>query len=347
MGDRVSINVRPVAPGQEILAADYNRLAAAINILSNGLGATARRGTGEYKPRAASVSMIFMLSATTVSEEGGEDVSETVSVYVPEKIAPFVRTSFNSENAPSDTEFFVSEEHERSGDWLDLGELSGDIFAWLDPDSGSVRFTDDLSDVSDGSVFLRIGEVSGSGAERTAVNSFLGVFSFAFAPDSAVPLDDKKFESLGFTAADALQIHGFDGSSPDQMISVETTGGLAGASGTLLEDGRAPKFDILVRFKSEDGKELVTKYLSKDVFAQILGAHEVSVKDADDKVQKIFVFHKKSDEEEEEEEADGGDGETSCEDEFPGEEGSGGPEPEYEFPRDGEEPFPGKSQKCW
>lgn len=351
----MSANLREVHSGEFVRADDFNRLIRHVkaNTISSTIGLLMERSPSGLvlrapRPQSATSrspeasSLVFSLKLSV-----GEEEAETVSVYVPEKIAPFVRTAINSENAPTINEFFVSGEYERSGDWLDIGDLTGDIFAWLDPDSGSVRFTDDLSDVADGSVFLRIGEVSGSGAARTAVNSFLGVFSFAFAPDSAVPIEDKKFESLGFTAADAIQIHGFDGSSPDQMIAVETTGGLAGASGTLLEDGRAPKFDILVRFRSEDGKELTVKYLSKDVFAQILGAHEISVKDAEDKVQTIFVFHKKSDEEEEAEEADGGDGETSCEDEFPGNAGSGGPESEYEFPRDGEEPFPGKSEKCW
>lgn len=345
-------NLQKVQPGTEIKASHINALIDAIRAcspLSCGPGLRMNTTTSGFSiqlvPKHArqavpspSLDLVFSLKLSV-----GEEEAETVSVYVPEKIAPFVRTAINSENAPTINEFFVSDEYERSGDWLDLGELSGDIFAWLDPDSDSVKFTDDLSEVSDGAVSLRIGEIS----DGEATNSFLGVFSFSPAPDSCVPADLLTFASIGFTDNGSIQIHGFDGNTEGQMLDPESTEGLQDASGTILDDGKIERFDLIVRCRSDDGTKIETKYISKDSLARILGAHEVSIKDSEGKAKNIYVFHKKSDEEEEAEEADGGDGETSCEDEFPGNAGSGGQEPEYEFPRDGEEPFPGKSEKCW
>lgn len=340
MADKVTIDIRPVSPNQEILAADYNRLVDAIRKIVNAMGVATRRGTGEYKQKVDSKQNVFDLS---VSED--EEGASIVSVFVPESVPPFIRTSFNSDSAPTVNEFFADGSYERTGDWVSLGELSGDIVAWLDPESDSIKFTDDYSDVSDGAVSLKIGEVD---EEGVATNSFTGIFSFAFAPDGVFSLSDARdLKSIGFRSDGVIQLQGFDGKSSEQMFVFNSTpGGLTDASGTAIEDGKMDKFDLLVRTESDDGAKTTLKYMSKDVLAQMLGAHEIEVKDSEDKPRTIYVFHKKLTPEEEESGENGSGEDEECGEPFPGSDGSGSGS-DFEWPDDGSGDFPGKANPCW
>lgn len=140
MGDRVSINVRPVAPGQEILATDYNRLAAAINLLSNSLGATERRGTGTFVPPVRAFDFINKLDLR----------DNEIWIYAPSGVPSLFYWGESGSTGPVAsgavewrTPAYVDSALTRDGDWVNtgLGEVSS-IYAYID--SGAVKFSADV-----------------------------------------------------------------------------------------------------------------------------------------------------------------------------------------------------------